>query len=831
MSALHAYRAKNSIVAASGPLHAAIMPFEFVFRDLVLACRVLRRHPGYALTSIVTLALGLTTSTAIFAVVDAALLRPLPFADPDRLVSLSSMLPGPDGEEIQYALSEIEIVRWREARRTLAGIEALQPKSMALTGTGEPEVVSAAAVTSTLFSTLGVRPARGRIFTADEEARRVPLAVLSDRLWRRRFSASASAIGRTIALDSRVYEIVGIMPAGFRPLLDSSEVWIPLSPQVNPAQQGARMTAGVARLQSGATMAQAEAELGAISARIAGEFPSSHGKAHPQVISLRENLFGRQTPALVALAAGVLLLLLLACANVANLTLGHLAERRAELTMRTLLGASGWRVLQQQLAQSLIVAAIGGAVGLAAVAWSLPSLLALYARDGATRADVHVDWRVLFFAGAAIVATAILSGVLPAVRFWRVSHEGAATLSAARAGTSRRERRIRAGLVAAQVSIAVALLCTAGTLIVSFERLLASPPGFTSDGVLSMQMMLPPARYADARARADFVEKIVDRVSAIPGVVSAGTTQTTFMPNESMQTGMYVDGRPNDGSPAETANIRHVTPGYFTTLHVPIVDGRALDRRDRLGATPVCVVSADFARQFWPRERAIGHRVRRSAAAAPWMTIVGVAGDVMDAGAGVTAGPTLYVPYLQNNTSTARVTLVVSTRGDPLASAGAVRQAIWSVDPNQAVDRVGRLADLLVTSASDQRFQTTLLAIFAVSGLLVSLVGVYGVAAASVSARRWEAAVRLALGARPEALVFMMIRETTDSVVVGVAAGVALFLALARLLEQLLYQTRGGDTRIVAAVVAVMSTSAIAAAWLQARRIATVSPTIAMRDP
>ena len=576
----------------------------------------------------------------------------------------------------------------------LAGVEALQPRSMAMTGAGEPEVVRGAAVTSGLFPTLGVQPSRGRVFTADEEARRMPLAVLSDRLWQRRFGASASAIGRSIALDGATYEIVGVMPAGFRPLLDASEVWIPLAPHVDPAQQSARLTAGVARLRPGAAIAQAEAELASASARLAREFPAGHGKAHPQVIPLRENLFGQQRPALVALGAGVLLLLLLACANVANLTIGHVSGRRAELTMRALLGASRWRLAQQQIVQSLVIAASGGLLGLIVVIWSLPALLALYARDGATAATIDIDWRVVAFAAAAIAAAGIACGVLPAVRVQRAGGPQVGALAAARVGPGRRERRIRAALVSLQVAMAVALLCAAGTLLVSLERLLAAPRGYDAARVLTMQMLLPPAKYSDVRSRADVVEKIVTRVSAIPGVRSSGTTQTTFMPNESMQTGLYVDGRPADPAAADTANIRHVTAGYFRTLRVPIVDGRPLDDRDRLGAAAVCMVSADFARQFWPHESALGHRVRRNGPAAQWMTIVGVVGDVMDAGAGVKAGPTLYVPYLQTNTRTGRVTLVVSTHGDPLASAAAIRQAIWSIDPDQPVDGVARLTDL-----------------------------------------------------------------------------------------------------------------------------------------
>jgi putative ABC transport system permease protein len=805
------------------------MLLESLLRDVTLSIRLLRNNPAYSLTALLTLALGLATTTAMFAVIDATLLRPLPFADPDRLVSLNSLMPGPGGEEIQYALSEIEIVRWRDATKALAGIDALQPRSMAMTGAGEPEVVRGAAVTSGLFPTLGVPPARGRLFTADEEARHIPLAVLGDRLWQRRFGASASAIGRSIALDGATYEIVGVMPAGFRPLLDASEVWIPLAPHVDPAQQSARMTAGVARLRPGATIAQAEAELAATSARLAREFPSGHGKAHPQVTSLRENLFGQQRPALVALGAGVLLLLLLACANVANLTLGHVSGRRAELTMRALLGASRWRLVQQQIVQSLVIATAGGVLGVIVVIWSLPALLALYARDGAAAATIAIDWRVLAFAAAAIAAAGVASGVLPAVRMQRASGQHVGALAVTRVGPGRRERRIRAALVVVQVAMAIALLCAAGTLLVSLERLLAAPRGYDADGVLTLQMLLPPAKYADVRARADVVEKMVARVSAIPGVRSAGTTQTTFMPNESMQTGLYVDGRPADPAAAETANIRHVTAGYFRTLRVPIVDGRPIDDRDRLGTAAVCMVSADFARQFWPRESALGHRIRRSSAAAQWMTIVGVAADVMDAGAGVKAGPTLYVPYLQNNTRTARVTLVVSTHADPLGSATAVRQAIWSIDPDQPVDRVARLADLLVTSAGDQRFRTVLLGLFAISGLLLALVGVYGVAAASVAAQRWEAGVRLALGARPGALVMKMLRDTTASVLAGAALGAVVFLGFGRLLSDLLYQTTAADVRVVAAAAALMIVGASAAAWLQARHIAHVSPTIALQ--
>jgi predicted permease len=802
------------------------MLLEPLFRDLSLAVRALRRHPAYALAAVLTMALGLATTTAIFAVVDATLIRPLPFADPDRLVSLSVQQPGPGGGEIQYVLSETEIVRWRAATRTLTGIEAIQPRPMAMIGGAEPAVIAGARVTSGLFPTLGVAPALGRTFTADEEQRAAPVAVIADPLWRRRFDASTAALGRAITLDGRTYEIVGVMPPGFHPLLDASEVWVPLSPKVDP-NQNARITAGISRLRPGATASQAVAELAPISAQLAKDFPAAHSHSRPDVRGLRENLLGDRTPALVALSAGVALLLVLACANVANLTLGHLASRRSELVMRSLLGASRWRLAQQHLVQSVVLAAFGGIVGVGLARGSLPALLDLSARSFAA-VDVRIDWRVVAFSAAVVLAAGVISGLVPALRR-QYGGDGLGGLAIARIGPGRGERRVRSALVVLQIAMAVALLCASGTLIVSLDRLLAASPGFRTDDVLTMQMMLPPGKYGDVRARADFVDRMLEGVAALPSVMAAGTTQTTFMPNESMQTGLYTDSRPIDPSSTDSAHIRHVTPGVFKVLRIPTVEGRAIDAGDRPETPPVCMVSAEFARQFWPGTSAIGHRVRRLGATAQWMTVVGVAGDVMDAGAGVKAGPTIYIPYLQANTATARVTLVVLTRCDPILATSTVRQAIWSVDPDEPVDRVGRLTDLMVASAGDQRFRTALLAIFAASGLLLALVGVYGVAGASVTAQRWEAGVRLALGARAGGLVAKLLGETASAAAAGAMAGVAMFLGFGRLLSGLVYDTTVADPRIMAATVALISAAAIGTAWLQARLIATASPTAVMR--
>jgi putative ABC transport system permease protein len=808
------------------------MSLSTIGADARFAVRMLRRHPAYAAASIATLAIAVAATTAVFAVVDAALLRPLPYAAPAQLVGLNSMQRGADGSDTAFALSDIELVRWRAATGTLTAVEGLRPKSLALTGEGDPEVIRGAAVTSGLFPMLGVPPLYGRTFTADEERANAPVAVVGYGLWVRRFAASPSiVVGRSIALDGRSYEIVGVMPAGFRPLLDASEVWIPLNPVVNPAQQTVRITAGAGRLRPGATVRQAESELAPISAVLAREFPLGQGDSRPQVVPLRDRMLGSRRPALVALAAAVAVLLVLACANVANLTLGHIAARRSELTVRAVIGASRAQLVQQQLVQGLLVSAAGAACALALVTWTLPPIVALSRRDGQATFDVAIDWRVLIFVTVIIVATAVVSSVLPTIRAHAAGVEGGVAHAAAgRIGVSRREQRLRGALVAVQVAFAILLLCGAGALATSLSRLLTVSPGFRPDGVLTMQLMLAPARYADTEARARVVRQLIDRVAAVPGAIAVGSTQTTFMPNESMQTMMFLDGRTIDGGPPDTANIRHVTPGYFRALAVPILEGRAIDDRDQIGTPPVCVVSAAFARQFSPRQSAIGHRVRRTGPTALWMTIVGVAGDVMDAGAGVNLGPTLYVPYLQANTATARVTLVVRAAGDPMTIANAVRQAIWSVDPLQPVDGVGRLDRLLIASAGDERFRTVLVTIFALIGLSLALVGVHGVTAAAVASRTREMGVRLALGARPWQLVRGLLLETMGRVGVGAGAGVLAFLACGRLLKRLLYDAPAVQADIIAAAVVLMCGGALLAAYLRARPIGALSPVAVIRE-
>lgn len=795
--------------------------------DLRFAGRILRRFKLYSVASAITLAVGIGAATAVFSVIDATLLRPLPYRDPDRLVVLSSVQTDSTGTDLSFSLSQIELVTFR-ASSMFEGIEAVDSRPVSLVGSGEPVVVTAGAITSGFFDVLGMAPALGRMFSAEEERQNAGVAVLSHSLWTNRFSANPAALGQTIVLGGRAHVIVGVMPQDLRPIFDRSSVWTPLNPQIDAARQNNRSMFTVARLRADVSAAQAQAELTTLSLPLATQFPAGHRRAKPAVQALHENLFGPRAPALWMLGFAVLALLTLACANVANLTLGHLSMRQGELATRSLVGAGAARILRLLIVQTALLAIIGGALGLACVTLLLPPLVALYNANGAAAITLRVDWRVLAVSIGVIAGAALLCAAMPAWKIHRAALAGGSLrMAAVRFSAGRWERRVRGTLVSAQVAIAVALLCASGTLFKSLNSMLATSPGFPADRVLTMQMLLPTAIYPDVQARAAVVKRMLERVERVPGVLAVGTTQSTFLPAQSMRTMMHVEGIHTEEP--ERSHIRHITPGYFAAMQVPVIEGRAIDLRDEAGFPPVCMVSQTFAKRYFPNGSAVGHRVRRARAVVAWMTIVGVAGDVRDEGLATDPGPVLYVPYLQDNTPTARVSLVARTQGDPTQLANSVREAIWEIDRNQPIDRVASLEDVFLEGASAERFRTLLVGLFAFGGLTLAIIGVYAVTAASVTARTWEAALRLALGARPWTLAARMVREASTQIVTGVAAGVTAFSLLGRLLSGLLYQTSAADPSIIAgAALTTIVLAVLAAAW-QARRLAKVSPAVGLR--
>jgi putative ABC transport system permease protein len=799
--------------------------FRFSFRMLV-------RHWMFSAASILTLGLGIGATTAVFSVVDVTLLRPLPFSDPDRLTILSVYtMPNWNGDvNSLFAPSQIELLRWREAR-SFESMDAIEPRLIAISGQRDPEVVNGGAVTSGLFSTLGVAPSMGRVFTVDEEKADARVAVISDAFAKQHFNGGGSPIGKNLVIDGASYEVAGVMPQGFHVLIAPSEIWIPLRPVVDPNRAGLRIMNVIAKLRHGVSREQARQELAAISTQIARDFPSANAHASPLVRDFRQQIYGTKRPALLMLAGAVALLLLLACVNVFNLMLGHLSIRRAEFAIRAVIGGGRWRLARLQLVETGLLALIGGTLGIAVMNWVVSLLLALYSRPGQPPIDASLDLRVAAFGLFITLTVAIVGGVIPALRTHESGTETAlARVSAARVGGGFLERRIRAGLVVAQVALAVTLLCAAGVFLTSLRRIMATEPGFSPERVWTGQLRLPPLRYKDVGARARFVGQLLERISLIPGVVAAGTTQTTFQPNQSMQTQAWVEGRTTDAQNVENFHIRHVTPGYFAALRAPVVEGRAIDDRDQQGTTPVCMVNARLARQIWPNESAIGHRIRRNNPTAPWMMIVGVAGDVMDNGLGVQPDSTLYVAYLQQNTVTARVSLVVRVANDGQSYGRDIERAIWSVDPAQPIDGLGPLTGVLTQSIGDQRFQTVLLSSFALLGLLLAMIGVYGVTAAAVTARTWEMGVRMALGATSASVILNMLFESVKRILLGVVAGITVFFAIGRLAASLLYKTSFADPRILIAAIMPLVLIAFAISYFQARHLSKVNPVIALRN-
>ena len=799
--------------------------------DIKFSTRLLKRSPTYGVTCVLTLALGIGAATAVFSVIDATLLRPLPYRDPDRLVGLTvSQATGSNGAASQIGPSQIELVRWRSAG-SFEAIEGLEPRMTALTGSGDPEVVPGAAIGSGLFPMLGVYPQTGRLFSSAEEHSDAPYAVVSDALTRRRFGNPSSAIGKSLSLDGRSYEIVGVMPPGFQPLLNQADVWVPLNAKVDPARANVRIMVVAARLRRAVATVRAQQELSAISAVLATEFPASHSQITPLVTGLRERLFGDRRPAFLTLGVAVLVLLVLSCVNVLNLTAGHLAVRRTELSLRAAIGGGAWRLARLQLVEMGMLALAAGLVGIALMNWLVQAFVILYEHRARVPLDARLDWRVAVFGAVLTLGTAILTGVIPALRAHRLSLAGGLVgASTFRVSGSLWERRIRAALVTAQVALAVTLLCGSGTFVTSMNRLLATNPGFDPAQVWSAQLRLPPLKYPDVPARARFVKQMLERVSSIPGVAAAGTTQTTFLPNEAMQTRIWIEGRTLDAAHTESVHIRHVTPGYFATLRLPLADGRMIDARDQFGAPLACVISARFARQFWPNESAIGHRIRRINANSAWMTIVGVAGDIMDNGLGIRPEATLYVAYFQQNTVTARVSLLVRAGTAANGFGRELEQAVWAIDPSQPVDGPTPLARVLAQSAGDQQFRTVLLTAFAVLGFALALVGIYGVTAEAITVRTREVGVRLALGATPSGVVFSMVSESARRLALGAAAGIALFLIFGRLASTLLYNTSLWEPGVLLASVAPLLIAALTVCYFQSRRLAEVQPASALRN-
>jgi predicted permease len=793
--------------------------------------RSLTRRPAYFLAAVLTMAVGLAATTAVVAVAKAVLLRPLPYPKPEGLFRINASRPAADGVATAFVLSPIEFDRLKRQANALEQVEAFSPIEMALSVGGEPDTVKAGAVSAGFLQLFGLQPALGRGFTDQEDAGRLPVVILDGNAWASRFGRDPRVVGRTIRLDGAPYVVVGVSPEGYRPLLQSVDVWVPLGAKEDPAKAFGRTLLVTSRLATGWTSSQAREQIATIERQIARDYPDSHADTTLAFTDLRDALYGSYRPALVLLGAAVAALLLIACTNVGNLTLTRVSERRAEFAMRASLGASRSAIVRQQLAETAVICVCGALIGVPLAYGAVPAVLSIYPAALPADAVVRMDVRVAVLIIGVVAAAALVAGLVPALKAAAPRATSVLPESSSRTVGSHGVARSHQILVASQIALSLVLLATTALVATSIRRLNQRDPGFDAANVLTLQLA-PPARYRDAQARASFLERVLARISDIPDVTAAGSTQTTFEANSTMTTRLVIESQAVDVGDAPQVNIRHVTPGYYDAMRIRMLEGRALDRRDRFGAPFAAVVSRAFARRYWPGTSALGHRVRRvqSVGTAPWLTVVGVADDVMDGGLGIEIGPTLYVPYLQQNTATARISLTIRTRSEPEAVANAVRQAIWSVDPQQPIDRVQPLEDALGASIAQPRFRAVLVTLFGVAGLFLACIGVYGMSAYTARQQTREIGVRMALGADGRHIRSFLLRRSLPPIAAGSIAGAAAAGAFLRLTVSLLYKPTLGDGRLVAAAAAGLVVCALVATLIPAARAARLSPSDAIQS-
>jgi len=788
-----------------------VSEFTLELRQIV---RSLFRQPVFAATSIVTLGLGLGAAVAIVTIADRVLFRKLPYPRPDRLYAVSATVPGPDGNPATFILSPVEYIALRTQVPALEQMEAMSPSDMALTERGATLTVSAAAASAGFLRLFGLDPVIGRSYTEQEDTAGSRVAILDGGVWRRQFASDPQIVGRSVQLDGVPYEIIGVTAPGYQPLLQRVDVWVPLTVRVDPDRPGVRSLLGVARSRAEATREQAIEQIRAAQSSVARTYPATHGRATINFDDLHQSLYGSYRPALLLMLGGVMLLLVIACANVANLTVGRLAQRRAEMALRLALGASRARLMRHQLLESAVICTFGGTLGVALASLLLPALLAV--NPDALPSDLELGWsaRAVMIFAVLVGAAVLVSGIVPS---WSVARTSlhAVRDAAARHGSGPRDRQLRRWLLTGQVAIAVLLVSIAAMVGTTLHRLQRTDVGLSTDGVLTMQLA-PPVRYRTVEERAAFLSRVLEHVRQLPGVVQVGTTQTTW--RFSMATRVQLEDRPLDPEEAVLTNMRHVTAGYFNVLGVAVLEGRAIDDRDQLGSAPVAVVSRAFAERMWPGRSAVGRRLRRTSPNAPWLTVVGVVKDVMDSGIGTVLGPTLYVPYLQQNTPTARIALVVRTDRAPELLSASVQKAIWAADPLQPIDQAQSLVDVMAASIALPRFRTLVLTAFGLAAVLLACVGAYGVAGFAATLRRREIGIRITLGAVPSSVTRLIVRDSLLPAVAGVVLGAGLAAISAPLVRHFLTNGESLNVGQTAAAAAVLLAVVAFAAWLPARR-------------
>ena len=804
---------------------------DTLWQDLRFGLRQLLGKPGFALIAVLSLALGIGANTAIFSLVDAVLLRPLPFHDPDRLVMVWEDATGIGFPRNTPAPANY--ADWKAQNQVFEDMAALNWRSFNLTDEGEPEKVEAQGVTANFFPLLGVKPELGRIFTEEEDR---PdgnkVALVSYGLWQRRFGGDPALVGKEILLDGQKRTVIGVAPAGFQFMAKDTGLWVPMAfSREALATRGSHYLTVIARMKPGVTLAQARADIAAVTERISRDNPREGFGLGSVVISLREQLAGSVRPALITLLVAVGFVLLIACANIANLLLSRGASRYREIAVRAALGAGRHRIARQLLTESVLLAAAGGLAG-SLFAWLSFSFLKQIIPDSmALNAGVRIDAKVFGFTLLLSLLTGIIFGLAPAIQAAKVDLNEALKQSGGRAGTGAGHHRLRGALVVVEVALALVLLAGAGLLIRTFLRLRALDIGVNPENVLTLRTMLPRNKYGELPKRAAFYRQVLERVRALPGVVSAGYTTAAPLTWKGGTNGFTVEGR--EQGPGQDAQSRQISAGYMETMGVKLRQGRFLDDHDDAQAQPVAIINETMARQYWPGGSALNKRFKLGGTDSqrPWVTVVGVIGDVKEMGLEAPAKAEMFFPYQQlpDMFWNAPRDLAIRVAGDPLNAAAAARQAVWSVDRNQPVSNVRTMDEILAEEVTQRRIGMTLLAAFAALALSLASLGIYGVLSYAVTQRTQEIGIRMALGAGRRDVLRMVLANGMRLVAAGVAIGLGVSFALTRLMAGLLFGVSASDPGAIAGVTLLLSAVALLACYMPARRATKVDPMVALR--
>jgi putative ABC transport system permease protein len=803
-----------------------------VGRDLWCGARGLWKAPGFSVVALATLALGIGATTAIFSVVDAVLLKPLPFLDADRLVVVWESNAAVTRESSFAAPWNLR--EWQRQVRALGAFAAIHDLHVNLTGAPNqgagPEELRAERVSSDLFPLLGVNPILGRAFSADEDRPgRADFALLSHRLWLRRFGGLAGIPGQSIRLDGVAYTVLGIMPAGFSELSSGVDIWLPLALDPDdPRAANLRYLEVIARLAPGVGIERARSEMETVGARLEAANPGLDKGWRPVLVPVREEVAGHAEPALLTLAAAVGFLLLMACANVANLLLVRGAVRRREIAIRVALGASRGRVAAQLLSESVLLALAGGALGTALAHGGIGLLARFGPANLPGLARAALDGRVLLFTLAVSAGGGVLFGLAPAIQALETNVNASLT-EGGRGGTAGRGgRRMRNALVVFEMALAVVVLTGGGLLMRSFVRLRGADPGFQPAGLLTFRLPLAGGRNAAPGRRAAFLQEVESRIAALPGVLGVGAVNALPLEGLGVGTTFAVADRPApppDQRPM--ALMRTASPDYFRAMGIRLLAGRTFTSSDAAQAPPVVIVNRMLAGRFWPSENPIGRRLVMDAIGGRVAQVVGVVGDVKPEGLEGEDWPTVYNPYAQAPASTMAV--VVRTGRAPRSLAEVVEREVHNLDAAQQVAEVRTMEDVVAGVVAEPRFNAALLGIFAQIACLLAAVGIYGVISYDVSQRTHEIGIRAALGAQPAAVLKLILGQGARLAAWGIALGMAAAFALTRLMATLLYQVQPADAWTFSAVPLTLGAVALLASYIPSRRAMALDPMAALR--